>query len=182
MANRCELEHPNYDNYLLQAERYHLHIYATWSVTSNIMQNATFGQLPHYIPFIAHCSWSIGLLHVSTVSVYIFTSSANNFSLTPNLFQCSIKSSVKTRNNSGPIPLPWTMPLVRFATFENYNPTWVWCVLRKCPIQRSRQPLMPHEASLSRSLLWTTLSKALLKSTYTASYTEQKKSSYLSFP
>jgi len=60
------------------------------------MQN---GQLPHYRPFIQWVQGTLQLITttLSTVSVYIFTSSANNFRLTLNVFKCSIKSLTKTR-------------------------------------------------------------------------------------
>ena len=46
---------------------------------------------------------------------------------------------------------------------------------KNCPIQRSRQRLTPHPASLLKSLLLTTLSNFLLL------LTEEKKSSQISF-
>jgi len=72
--------------------------WSAWSIILPIcrMQN---GQLPHYRPFIQWVQGTLQLITttLSTVSVYIFTSSANNFRLTPNVFKCSIKSLTKTR-------------------------------------------------------------------------------------
>jgi len=66
---------------------------------------------------------TLQLISVSTISAYIFTSSANNFELTPDFFKCSSKSLIKIRNHSGPITLPWTVPLVSSATSDNDNPS-----------------------------------------------------------
>jgi len=101
----------------------------------------------------AHCSWSILGLFVSIICT--FTSSANKFSLSPNFFRCFIKSLIKIRNNSGPIPLPWkawTIPLISSSIVDNDNPTRVWWVRLLNKKLRYRE-----EHSASVVLSWCTL-------------------------
>ena len=84
----------------------------------------------------------------------------------------SVMSLLKSKNISCPKTDPWGTPDVTGTWPENYPATiicWVLSDRKSLKIQAAVFPWMPYVSSLCISLLWATLSKALLKSMTMAS-------------
>ena len=66
---------------------------------------------------------------------------------------------------------PWGIPLVTADHSEVADPTRILCFrpVRKLDIHFSRAPSIPYDSSFFSNLTWGTLSKAFMKSMYTAS-------------
>ena len=71
-----------------------------------------------------YCSRSMSF----SIRRYIFTSSANTFTVMPWLSSIPMSSFMYNKNIRGPIPLPWTTPDSNNATSDNEKSTLVWCV------------------------------------------------------
>ena len=83
----------------------------------------------------------------------------------------SLMSLTKSRNNIGPRTEPWGTPevTIHHSEREPLKITHCWRIKRKFCIHCRSEPLKPKEWSLLSKRLWSTLSKAELKSKNTPS-------------
>ena len=108
----------------------------------------------------AHCisasiaQWSCTTSVSFRICRYTLTSSAKNLTVTPKRGRTSASSSMWTRNNNGPIPLPCITPLITRATSGIMAPTFVWhVVVQEVLYQQKYGPTYTVTIELGKSFL-----------------------------